>query len=116
MSRLTTRKAGIYVFDNISKTEDEYIEKENQMVQKFGRLEDIEEELGIDFDILFKALDYGVWLKNGNKLEHHRVFLCKCNGAWALGYDWDYKYGLQGWCLETRKYKQHWALTKEDLE
>lgn len=81
----------------------------------FG-LENIEDELGIDLVTLFAALSQGVYFRNGDRIEHRPVFLCKCDGKWALGYAYSMKYGLQGFVLETRKYKKHWALTKEELE
>ena len=87
-----------------------------EAIDKLGQLEDIEEELGIDLLTLINALTHGVWLRNGKRLEHHKVFLCKSDGDFALGYNWSDKYGLQGRCLKTKKYRQHWALTKEELE
>lgn len=76
----------------------------------------IEKEFGLDIPTIFLALMDGVWLKNGDKLEHHFVFLCKWQGKWALGYEYSTKYGIQGWVLELAKYKKHWAIWKEDLE
>ena len=51
-----------------------------ETIKKLSDFEDIEEEFEIDLITLLKALDYGVWHHNGDKIEHHRVFLCKCNG------------------------------------
>ena len=94
----------------------ETLEELNSLLSYAKQIKDIEKELGIDLITLFKALSQGVFLENGTKgVEHHPVFLCVFNGKWALGYEYSRKYGLQGWVLETEKYKKHWALTKEEL-
>ena len=124
MTRLTKKVENQYIIEcpNLLNYIDgknrlnELLSTQDKGIQKLGQLEDIEEELGIDLLTLINALTNGIWLRNGNKLEHHKVFLCKSDGTFALGYDWDDKYGLQGRCLRTKKYKQHWALTREELE
>lgn len=124
MKRLTKKAESQYIIEcpnllNYIDGKDqlnEFLSTQDKGIQKLGELEDIEEELGIDLATLINALTCGIWLRNGNKLEHHKVFLCKSDGNFALGYDWSDKYGLQGWCLKTKKYRQHWALTKEELE
>lgn len=113
MSRLTEKNEKLgYIWTK----EENFSMCHTNSMNKLGQLEDIEEELGIDLITLFKALSQGVFLKNGNRVEHHFVFLCKYQGKWALGYEYSMRYGLQGWCLETKKYKQHWAVSKEELQ
>lgn len=87
-----------------------------EQLQELEKYKSIEKGFGIDLTTLLKALNDGVWLKNGGKVEHRFVFLCKYQGKWALGYEYSTKYGIQGWVLETDKYKIHWSLTKEELE
>ena len=119
MNRLTTRKAGIYVFDNISKTEDEYIEKENQMVQKFGQLEDVEEELGIDLIKFVKVLKAPeIYVKSRNEI----LEVPHCDICWdievnkiSIVLEEDKNHTLYS-IYHLKDYGKTWALTKEELE
>ena len=115
MNRLTTRKAGIYVFDNLSKTEDEYIEKENQMVQKFGQLEDIEEELGIEFNTLLMALRNGIYTVEDGYIPPDFLLL-KYNKKFSRLVDNRPSAIAGGTCFYLQGYGTLWALTKEELE
>lgn len=94
--------------------------------KKLGELEDIEEELGIDLVILFKALKNGFWAKSSTKItfckedKKHTVFIRH------LGYDVEIcceesENTIDSKCklyLErsTKDYGKTWALTKEELE
>ena len=89
-------------------------------INKLGQLEDIEEELGIDLIILFKALANGFYGKRnllGNpiqKIETSRYFSIKINSYKMIVYDsYDDDYGGDGWKLKD--YGKTWALTKEEL-
>lgn len=67
--------------------------------QKLGKLEDIEEELGIPLEVLFKALLRGILDEDGR--HHSKVRLSN-----KLGY-----IGLvdeEGYCWDTKKYLSKW--------
>lgn len=81
-----------------------------EICQKLGRLEDIEEEIGIDLITLFKALKDGIWhiTSNGKVIGYLNV---KWN--WCIGRDYfKTKYGN----FYFKDYGKTWALTKEELE
>ena len=67
--------------------------------QKLGQLEDIEDELGIDLIILFKALDKGIYCKDSGYTKNERL----------------YHYGADKF-YDFKDYGKTWALTKEELE
>ena len=84
---------------------------------KLGRLENIEEELGIDLITLFKALKKGVYVKfdsyfgNIGELD---IKIVKDN-ATGICYR-NKKWYLQEEETLVKDYGKTWALTKEELE
>ena len=84
---------------------------------KLGKLEDIEEELGIDLITLFKALKKGVYVKfdsyfgNIGELD---IKIVKDN-ATGICYR-NKKWYLQEEETLVKDYGKTWALTKEELE
>ena len=64
MNRLTRKIKGCYCIDLVTCLPMEYeqINKGNACVEKLGKLEDIEEELGIDLITLFEALKKGIFV------------------------------------------------------
>ena len=87
---------------------------DDMIFNKLGKLEDIEEELGIDLITLFKALQNGVWYKDykdndkikfADDIEENM----KCKELIVPA-----KYTIIG--LKFRDYGETWALTKEELE
>ena len=75
-------------------------------IQKLGRYEDIEKELGITLETYFKALNNGAWYKDtsGN--------ICWCDMPKFSKGDIDFN----GYHTTTRMYGVFWALTKEELK
>lgn len=132
MSRLTRKIKGYYSVDlrTCLPMEYEQIENSNACVDKLGKLEDIEDELGIDLITLFKALKDGFYIKYNGEIIHifpdkHitinfwykiiNVFIppkffidCK-KGANNLSETIDEEYWF-------KDYGKTWALTKEALE
>ena len=127
------------------KTKNGYRVKDNDYsirfdVLKLGKLEDIEEELGIPLEVLFKALKDGIWTKGGNYdpcfLDATPVFIESLNLHMGyIGYsqydsqEFDNYFGENdALCLFTMDYETHnyitrlkdygktWALTREELE
>lgn len=90
--------------------EFEYCGGREDIFNKLGKLEDIEEELGIDLITLFKALKNGVYVRyTNNEIEHRivagieeeNITLCiKENKECYMYFD---------------EYGKTWALTKEEL-
>ena len=88
-------------------------------LNKLGRLEDIEEELGIDLPKLFKAFN-GIWYKSKNGETKFSCHVALTDTLWELR-------PLEK-CLESgntndmsetlvlKDYGKTWALTKEELE
>lgn len=58
MERLTKQMGDKYFYKSMPYQDNFYIAK---VVTKLGRLEDIEEELGITLEVLFKALKDGIY-------------------------------------------------------
>lgn len=90
----------------------------SDLTWKLGQLEDIEDELGIDLEIIFKALKNGVWIKD-------------CSGQICKSFVSIYNLNLDvsnpnlHLCFITapnykllylfEDYGKDWALTKEEL-
>lgn len=136
VERLTKQIADKYYYKSMPNQDNLYI---NKVVTKLGKLEDIEEELGIPLEVLFKALKEGVW----TKASSYSCFLCSeptfIKGLYLhIGY-YDYtqydNYDYDGYfsendalCIFEMHYEDHhsvtrikdygktWALTKEELE
>ena len=88
-----------YLIDDIYATE-----KTMKMAVKLGQLEDVEDELGIDLVILFKALSCGAWEKQkDNVLNFDDCKLLYKRIQIGSNVHWLSNYG------------KTWALTKEEL-
>ena len=121
MNRLTYKVNGHYYFDNL----DDLIDASN----KLGQLEDIEEELGIDLILLFKALKDGLFYKLDSEKYIYRWNVGIIPEARIIV---DYKnkhlmliseptiYSGDDWSLREylyfSDYGKTWALKKEELE
>ena len=124
MNRLTRKIKGCYCIDLITCLPMEYeqINKGNACVEKLGKLEDIEEELGIDFITLFKALKNGIYLKFGSEkitgvYYEHRAILPRHFDKDYKGYFIDLQLELSiNFNFYFKDYGKTWALTKEELE
>ena len=94
--------------------------KYSQITQKLGKLEDIEEELGIPLEVLFKALKDGIYV------EFVSDEIRKCEVRFRKGFN---TFVFEAVSLEKEKdgnryedvivakdYGFNWALTKEELE
>ena len=84
---------------------------------KLSRLEDIEEELGIDLDILFKGAFDGIWFIPPSKDSERKEIL---DGWIDLGtidkMEHSFCVGNKSLCcLSFKDYGKTWALTKEEL-
>lgn len=144
--RLTKKtKGSIYMYNFDTNCDDETreqrsIETHNKIIDKLGKLEDIEEELGISLIVLFKALKGGIWIKSficfcGYQLvEKAPVFVKEIE----IGYQdytevdenfsasivdeknvlciYEHNYDYFDRCARIKDYGRTWALTKEELE
>lgn len=77
---------------------------------KLGKLEDIEDELGIDLVTLFKAVSCGCYLKDKNGKVAFSGDVSICYKYVVIVYDKE-KYFM--WNVN---YGKTWALTKEELQ
>ena len=84
-----------------------FMADEGDCIQKLGKLEDIEEELGVDLITLFKALKDGIYTTDGFV---RCVELSLLSGVWYLTNE------EECLALPVDSYGQCWALTKEELE
>lgn len=85
-------------------------EKEKLAFEKLEKIEDLEEELGIDLIELIKCIrnEKGIWKKDFNGgLINTRCMLACYFGRWQI-YDKENIYDL-------KDYGKTWALDKEDL-
>lgn len=84
----------------------------NDAIRKLGKLEDLEEELGIPLEVLFKALKEGFYYKSKTPdgifmYPQINTTIGHQKGEWFIGcYTW--------WL--TKDYGKTWALTEEELE
>ena len=121
MNRLTRKIKGCYCTDLITCLPMEYeqINKGNACVEKLGKLEDLEEELGIDLiktvelckqvnnkKVVYTKENWGIVpLKILDELElelfSHRLYV-NARGMYVS--------------LDLYEYKKTWALTKEEIE
>ena len=92
---------------------DEYEDREQEWTKlaldKLGKLEDIEEELGIDLVILIKALKNGCYIKPWAEIKYsYEIRTGSDNINLFLLDENDNDYSL-------KDYGKTWALTKEEL-
>lgn len=83
-------------------------------IEKLSKLEDLEDDLGIPLEVLFKALKDGIYVQGEDedghlyitKLENYKIGLdwCKVSKSWGLS------------AFATKDYGKTWALTREELE
>lgn len=105
------------------KVNGEYIHKVhkcslNDCYEKLGKLEDIEDELGISLEVLFKALKEGIY-RFYEEFEDEPPYIYYL--AVDLCYD---DANEKEWCLVgltntpyyLKDYGKTWALTREELE
>lgn len=89
-------------------------EKTFNVFNKLGKLEDIEEKLGIDISTLFEALQNGVWCKEcGFPVEHFDVRGIENDGLALIS-------NICSYCdcdftVYYKEYGKTWAMTKEEL-
>ena len=113
MERLTKKelansiKTDTYIEYNKAQYKEMIKPTYEELYLKVNAIEEIQEELGIPLEVLFKALRYGRW--DWQKVEKHYVFdnniTLHYNGVcWIIGHH------------KTDMYGKTWALTREELE
>lgn len=95
--------------------ENQVLAIDGETIDKLGKLEDIEDEIGIDLITLFKTYSNGFYVKgekekqyidfqnhlNANAFKHKEMF---------YGHEYCYQY------VKLYDYGKEWALTKKELE
>lgn len=108
MKRLTDNNCGEYWLGS---------RNEGKAINKLGKLEDIEQELGIPLEVLFKALKEGVWMKSLNykdkTISYHKQ--CVLNHQFKEWILWIGEYE-NTFMRELKDYGKTWALNSEELE
>lgn len=108
MERLTDNNWGEYWLGS---------RNEGKAINKLGKLEDIEDELGIPLEVLFKALKDGIFFYHKHYGIQYCNFVYLCDGGyWRLSITNprdDFESNLE---LGLEDYGKTWALTKEELE
>lgn len=108
----------------------------NAEYAKLADLEDVEDELGIDLKVLFKALKNGIWSKGGyysdvlekepHFVERPEIGLCSYYDEVDENYNtilsdrdvmciYTYDYEIMVRQTRLKDYGKTWALTREDL-
>ena len=110
MSRLTNKVDGKYYpimnqygYDNVR----------NEIYNKLGKLEDIEEEIGCPLDVVFKALKNGIYFNFNRTSKEEFIepidlslklslggFYCLYFEQWNDGYEVELAYYKKTWCLK----------------
>lgn len=114
MNRLTRKIKGCYCIDLITCLPMEYeqINKGNACVEKLGKLEDLEEEIGIDLITLFRTLkQMFVFHKENVEIELLGLHI-KSSELYLYGFVGD---TTQAVYLSLKDYGKTWALTKEEV-
>jgi len=126
MERLTEKVEGENSYnidvDFNSKLADDYdlingADSIESVVSKLGKLEDVEEKLGIGLITLFKALKDGFYVRGEDHKNTSKVSLVYNfydDKEWAL-LTFHYGYEADIW-LYLKDYGKTWALTREELE
>ena len=122
MERLTERKTNYLSCDkNGNLTQVDYIEIKDKKLaeEKLCQLEDIEEEIGIDLTILFKALKNGCFAKETfdymGKKQTQIIFTEFTQLYYTDDLD-DYLIHIRTIDYYLKDYGKTWALTREELE
>ena len=110
MNRLTLKiRDGFYTTHNINSTDD--------LKYKLGKLEDVEEEIGIDLITLFKALKEGIFVAYDSDFGMTNKPKIKITKDIATGICCrDKKWYIQEDETLLKDYGKTWALTREELE
>lgn len=82
-----------------------------EFINKLGKLEDLEEELGCPLEVVFKALKEGIWVEEYNSFEKHNVRGIGLKGLEVI--DNLCSYGECDFTCYYKDYKKTWWL-KED--
>lgn len=116
--RFTNEKGTLEGIVSIKNTDLYGIKIEKQLTQnayaKLKKLEDIEEELGIDLLTLFKAFEEDIWIKFDNKImfvpydKKDFIFYEGNINCYPLNEPY-------GYTVSIDDYGKTWALTKEEL-
>lgn len=78
---------------------------------KLGKLEDLEEELGIDLITLFKALKEGIYhIESDDFFKRPRLYYSNDFNCWC------FELGLGAYVVRLKDYGKTWSLTKEEFE
>ena len=114
MSRLTQRDGDSYTYSEYATSRDGsccfgVARLRNEAIDKLGRIEDFEEEYGIELTTLHKLLKQGfVYIRDGAAIERNKGFIIDNTGLWSQVRLDPKKYG--------KKEPGGWALTKEELQ
>ena len=109
------------------------VEKESKALTKLGKLEDIEQELGIDLITLLNVIKNGFYVKDKSGYIDYRASYDNLGDEVKYAFIVDYKHKELRWMhnymcgrvhpfvygCPTYKFKDYgktWALTKEELE
>lgn len=106
-----------------------YVLKDDELITKLdsihtlGRLEDLEEEIGIDLINLFKVLKgniYSLHPETGKICLIVLPIFYYCGNQWVIGcrsIEWnDKENSCDSWDCLPKDYGKTWALTREELE
>jgi hypothetical protein len=112
MERLTKQMGDKYFYKSMPYKDNFYI---SQVVTKLGKLEDIEQELGITLEVLFKALKDGIMINSNGILRNLNGIELSYNGYFEC---WFFEYGMGTANVKLKDYGKTWWLekSKEELE
>lgn len=119
MNRLTKKNNGTGSWTQFG---DKYLPAHNikhkQCVNKLGQLEDIEEEIGIDLEILYKVLkSESIWIKKHIGAGKFRIVEVNIRGLNINKYTNEITIRDENNSLHILNgYGKMWALTREELE
>ena len=91
------------------------VDRENIVLTKLKHFEDIEDEIGIDFNVLFWALKHGFFVKKGT-INEGLISLVKAKDIRSIDLVTHNIYFNVGNLVFFENYGKTWALTKEELE
>ena len=108
MKRLTRKKVHIDEIGNRHNYEGNYV----YIVEKLGRLEDLEEELGCRLEVVFEALNEGIYIAT----EEIDFFL-RPRLYFSDDYkNWCFELAFGGYIVHLKDYQKTWWLKGEKDE
>lgn len=110
MSRLTGNKKDSLTNYKVKKIDENWTVNIQNCINKLGKLEDLEEELGCPLEVVFKALKEGIYCVDYDNQEIRKFITPLCLNTTSKQLYW---YGNNIGFPDLKDYKKTWWLKGE---